>query len=212
MNFVLLNPVAKPFSFIAALLPLLSLGIGAVLDSLGVNPAEVLLRDTGNWTLRFLCLTLAVSPLRQWTGWHALARFRRMLGLYAAFYGLIHLSLYAWLERNWQWGEIGYDIATRRFIFLGLLGVVLMLPLALTSRDRVIKAMGAARWKRLHKLTYVVAVLGLLHWLRIEEHRSLREWFVYAAIVTAFMLWRLRRLLLVRRAREKAGSGLNTVR
>jgi methionine sulfoxide reductase heme-binding subunit len=213
MNTLLLHRFAKPLLFVCALLPLLVLAVGAWLGLLGSNPAEVLLQDTGNWTMRFLCLTLAVSPLRQWTDWHALARYRRMLGLYAAFYGLVHLCLYAWLEKGWQFGAMGHDIATRRFILMGLLGVVLMLPLALTSHNRVIKAMGAVRWKRLHKLTYLVTVLGLLHWLRIQEHRSLREWFVYAAIVTVFMLWRLRRLQLVRRARAAqpmpaAGAGL----
>nr|WP_259372015.1 protein-methionine-sulfoxide reductase heme-binding subunit MsrQ [Caldimonas mangrovi] len=193
---MLLHPAAKPLVFLACLLPFASLFYGAVADTLGANPAEALIRSLGDWTLRLLCLTLAVTPLRTWTGWHALARFRRMLGLYAFFYGLLHLLAYAWFDMGFYLDDIARDIAKRPFILVGFAALVLMSPLAATSFNRAIKAFGAARWQRLHRLVYAVACLGLLHffWMRSGKN-DFAEVAVYAAVLGVLLGWRLMRRL-----------------
>ncbi|MCM5680811.1 sulfoxide reductase heme-binding subunit YedZ [Schlegelella sp. S2-27] len=196
MKALLLHPAAKPLVFLACLLPFASLFYGAVADTLGANPAEALIRSLGDWTLRLLCLTLAVTPLRTWTGWHALARFRRMLGLYAFFYGLLHLLAYAWFDMGFYLDDIARDIAKRPFILVGFAALVLMSPLAATSFNRAIKAFGAARWQRLHRLVYAVACLGLLHffWMRSGKN-DFAEVAVYAAVLGVLLGWRLMRRL-----------------
>ena len=193
---VLLHPGAKPVVFALCLLPFAGLFHGAWTDTLGANPAESLIRSLGDWTLRFLCLTLAVTPLRTWTGWHALARFRRMLGLYAFFYGLLHLLAYAWFDMGFYVDEIVRDIAKRPFILVGFAAMVLMLPLAATSFNRAIKALGAARWQRLHRLVYAVAGLGLLHffWMRAGKN-DFAEVAVYATVLGVLLGWRMKRWL-----------------
>nr|WP_316643294.1 protein-methionine-sulfoxide reductase heme-binding subunit MsrQ [uncultured Roseateles sp.] len=192
MKKLLLHPAAKPLLFALALLPLASLAYGVVFDTLGANPAEALIRGLGDWTLRLLCLTLAITPLRQWTGQHGLARFRRMLGLFSFFYGCMHLLSYAWLDMGLEFGDIAHDIAKRPFILVGFTALMLMLPLALTSFNRAIKAMGAKRWQLLHRLVYAVVLLGLLHffWMRAGKH-NFAEVGVYAAIVAVLLGWRL---------------------
>lgn len=200
MNTLLLHPAAKPLVFVLSLLPFGLLAWGAVAGTLGANPAEHLIRSTGDWTLRFLCLTLAVTPLRTVTGWHALARWRRMLGLYAFFYGSWHLLCYAWLDMGLVVGDIAHDIAKRPFILVGFSALVLMTPLAATSFNRAIRWLGAARWQRLHRLVYVIAPLGLLHfyWMRAAKH-NFTEWSVYVVIVAILLGWRLMRRLRTRR-------------
>ena len=202
----LLHPAAKPAVFVFCLLPFVSLFYGAWANTLGANPAEALIRSLGEWTLRFLCLTLAVTPLRTWTGWHALARFRRMLGLYAFFYGLLHLLAYAWFDMGFYFDEIAADIAKRPFILVGFAAMVLMLPLAATSFNRAIKALGAARWQRLHRLVYAVAGLGLLHffWMRAGKN-DFAEVAVYAVILGSLLGWRaMRRLRSHRQGLQRA--------
>jgi len=196
MKKLLLHPAAKPVLFVLCALPFAWLFYGALSDSLGANPAEALIRRSGDWTLRFLCLTLAVTPLRQWTGLHALARFRRMLGLTTFFYGCAHLLCYSWLDQGFELEVIARDIAKRPFILVGFTALLLMLPLALTSFNRAIKALGAARWQALHKLVYATALLGLLHffWMRAAKH-NFAEWSVYAAILGVLLGWRLLRAL-----------------
>lgn len=187
-----MHRLAKPVLFLLALLPLALLAWGAFNNGLGANPAEALIRRTGDWTLRFLCLTLAVTPLRQWTGWHALARLRRMLGLYAFFYGTLHFLAFAWLDQGLDLDAILRDIAKRPFILVGTAALLLMLPLAATSFNRAIKALGAARWQALHKAVYAVALLGLLHffWMRAAKH-NFAEWSVYAAVLAVLLGWRV---------------------
>ncbi len=189
---VLLRPVAKVLLFVLCLLPLAWLVYGAFADALGANPAEALIRSTGDWTLRFLCITLAVTPLRQITKQPALARFRRMLGLFAFFYGCLHFLCYGWLDMGFVWSDIVRDIAKRPFILVGSSALLLMSPLALTSFNRAIKALGAPRWQRLHRLVYAVVLLGLLHffWMRSAKH-NYAEVAVYAAVITALLGWRL---------------------
>lgn len=196
MKNLLLHRAAKPLLFAAALVPLAHLVWGAIADTLGANPAEALIRSTGDWTLRFLCLTLAVTPLRVWTGTPALARFRRMLGLFTFFYGVMHLLCYAWLDQGFAVDEIARDIAKRPFILVGFTALVLMSPLAATSFNRAIKALGAARWQALHRAVYAVALLGLLHffWMRAGKN-DFAEWSVYAAVLAVLLGWRLVRRL-----------------
>lgn len=188
---LLLHPAAKPVLFALALLPLAWLATRVLQGSLGPNPAETLIRSLGDWTLRMLCLTLAVTPLRQWTGWAALARFRRMLGLFAAFYASLHFCAYAVFDMGLVWSDIVRDVAKRPFILVGTLALLLMLPLAATSFNRAIRALGAARWQRLHRLVYAIALLAILHffWMRAGKN-DFAEVYLYAAIIGLLLGWR----------------------
>jgi sulfoxide reductase heme-binding subunit YedZ len=192
VNKLLLKPAAKPLLFALCLLPLAWLVYGAFADTLGPNPAEALIRSSGDWTLRFLCLTLAVTPLREWTKWSALARLRRMLGLYTFFYATLHFLCFAWLDMGFDVDAIVKDIGKRPFILVGTAALLLMAPLAATSFNRAIRALGAARWQALHRLVYAVALLGILHffWMRAAKH-DFAEWSVYATIVAVLLGWRL---------------------
>ena len=193
---VLLHPAAKPTLFALALVPFVGLVVGVLQQTLGPNPAETLIRSLGDWTLRFLCLTLAITPLRQWTDWVALARYRRLLGVFAAFYAALHFTAYAVFDMGLDINEIVRDVAKRPFILVGTLAFLLMLPLAATSFNRAVRALGAARWKRLHRLVYAIAVLAILHffWMRAGK-RDFAEVFVYAAILGVLLGWRLYRVL-----------------
>ncbi len=192
MNRLLLHPATRPLLFTAALWPLAWLSWGAWADTLGANPAEALIRGLGDWTLRFLCLTLAVTPLRQLTGWHALARLRRMLGLFTFFYGGLHFMAYAWLDMGLALDDIGKDIVKRPFILVGSAALLLMLPLAATSFNGAIRRLGAKRWQALHRAVYAVALLALLHffWMRAGK-LDFGEVAVYASIVAVLLGWRL---------------------
>jgi sulfoxide reductase heme-binding subunit YedZ len=204
---VLLHPLAKPLLFALALLPFAWLAYGAFTNNLGANPAEHLIRATGDWTLRFLCITLAVTPVRVITGTPALARFRRMLGLFVYFYGVLHLLSYSWFDMGFDVGEIAKDIAKRPFILVGFTGFLLLTPLAATSFNRAVKALGAKRWQTLHKLVYVIAGLGILHffWMRSGKN-DFAEVAVYAAILAALLGWRLAQFAARKRA-ARAASG-----
>ena len=192
MNKLLSHPAVKPLLFVLALGPFAYLLHGALTDGLGANPAEALTRGTGDWTLRFVCLTLAVTPLRQLSGWTAVARWRRMLGLYAFFYGVLHFLCYAWLDMGFDVAQIVRDIPKRPFVLVGTLALLLMLPLAATSFNRAVKALGAARWRRLHRLVYVIGPLAVLHffWMRSAKH-NFGEVAVYAAIIALLLGWRV---------------------
>ena len=192
MNKLLLHPATKPLLFVLALGPFAWYLSGALADTLGPNPAEALLRGTGDWVLRFLCLTLLVTPLRTLTGWHALARLRRMLGLYAFFYGVVHFLCFAWLDMGFDVAAILKDIPKRPFVLVGTAALLLMLPLAATSFNRAIKALGAKRWQALHRAVYAVVLLGLLHffWMRSAKNHF-GEPMLYAAIVALLLGWRL---------------------
>ena len=184
--------LAKPALFAASLVPLGYFVWAAFADSLGANPAEALIRGTGDWTLRFLCLTLAVTPLRRLTGQPQLLRFRRMLGLFTFLYGAVHLLCYGALDMAFGFGEIARDIAKRPFILAGFTALMLMVPLAATSFNRAIRALGAGRWQKLHRLVYAVAAVALVHfwWMRAGKN-DFAEPLVYIAIVGALLAWRV---------------------
>jgi methionine sulfoxide reductase heme-binding subunit len=197
----LLHPAAKPLVFTLSLLPVAWLFYGAISDNLGANPAEYLSRSTGDWTLRFLCMTSAVTPLRVMTSTPALARFRRMLGLFVYFYVVLHLLAFSWFDMGFDVGEITRDIAKRPFILVGFSAFVLLTPLAATSFNRAVKALGAKRWQALHKLVYAIGVLAILHffWMRAGKN-DFAEVAVYAAIIATLLGWRL-----ANRLKPKAG-------
>jgi len=194
-----LHPAAKPLLFAVCLLPLAWLLYAAFADALGANPAEALIRKTGDWTLRFLCITLAVTPLRVMTNQPALARFRRMLGLFAFFYVVMHFLAYSWLDMGFDLEAITKDIPKRPFALVGFLAFVLMVPLAATSFNRAIKALGAKRWQTLHKLVYGIVLLGLLHffWMKAAKN-NFGEVAIYAVVIAVLLGWRV-----VRRVRGK---------
>lgn len=196
MRPLLMHPLAKPVVFVASLLPFAWLLYGAFTNNLGANPAEYLIRSTGDWTLRFLCITLAVTPLRVVTGTPPLARFRRMLGLFVYFYVVLHLLSYSWFDMGFDVGDIIKDIIKRPFILVGFAAFLLLTPLAATSFNRAIKALGAKRWQTLHKLVYVIAGLGILHffWMRSGKN-DYAEVAIYAAILAVLLGWRFVRHL-----------------
>ena len=200
----LLHPAAKPLLFVLSLLPFAWLLYGAFTDNLGANPAEYLSRATGDWTLRFLCLTLAVTPLRVIAGWPTLQRFRRMLGLFTYFYVVLHFLSYSWFDQGFDYGEIAKDIAKRPFILVGFASFLLLTPLAATSFNRAVKAMGAKRWQALHRLVYAIPFLVILHffWMRAGKN-DFAEVAVYAAILATLLGWRLRE-----RWKKRRGAGV----
>jgi len=197
----------KAIVFLAALVPVARLA-GALLfdpEALGANPAEFITRTTGDWTLRFLLLTLVVTPLRKLLGWHWLAGFRRMLGLYAFFYGLVHLSSYVSFDHVFELAEILKDILKRPFITVGFTALVLLLPLAVTSTDRMVRRLGAKRWLALHRLVYVIAPLGVLHfWWMVKA--DLTEPAIYAAILALLLGYRVAAKLKDARKRTARGG------
>lgn len=201
----LLSPWAKVFMFVLAAAPVAWLVFAAATDRLGANPAEALLRGTGDWTLRLLCATLAVTPLRQLAGLAALARFRRMLGLFTFFYALLHALAWAGFDQGFDAADMLRDVAKRPFILMGFTAFVLLVPLAATSFNRAIRALGVARWQALHRLVYAVAVLAVLHffWMRAGKN-DFAEVAVYAAVLA--LLLGARGLRWLRNLKKTAGK------
>jgi sulfoxide reductase heme-binding subunit YedZ len=157
--------ILKPVVFLACLVPIEWLVFDTLTGGLSANPLEDIRNRTGIWTLRFLMITLAVTPLRRISGWSSLIRFRRMVGLFGFFYGFIHLVTYIWLDEYFAWGEILKDMFLKRpFIMAGYISFFLMLPLALTSTRKWITRLGGSRWQMLHRLIYLSAVAGALHY------------------------------------------------
>ncbi len=187
----LLRPWAKPLAFALCLAPLAWLVFGAAADRLGANPAEALIRALGDWTLRMLCLTLAVTPARLAFGLAPLARYRRMLGLFTFFYALMHLLAYAVFDMGLDAGEIARDVAKRPFILVGMGAFALLLVLAATSFNRAMRWLGGKRWQRLHRAVYAVAALAILHfwWMRAGKNNFAEVW-VYGAILALLLLAR----------------------
>ncbi|HEU0199490.1 MAG TPA: protein-methionine-sulfoxide reductase heme-binding subunit MsrQ, partial [Burkholderiaceae bacterium] len=150
--------------FVLALLPLARLFYLGFTDGLSANPIEFVIRSLGTWALVLLIVTLSVTPLRQATGWAWLARLRRMLGLFTFFYALLHFSAYFWLDQSFDFAAIWKDIVKRPYITVGFLAFVLLIPLAVTSTNAMVKRLGGRNWQRLHRLVYVIAAAGALHY------------------------------------------------
>jgi sulfoxide reductase heme-binding subunit YedZ len=196
VNNLLLHPLARPLVFVLSLMPFLWLFLQAATDGLGANPQEALIRSTGDWALRFMCITLAVTPLRVMAGWSAVARWRRMLGLFAFFYASVHLLSYAVFDMGLDAAEMVQDIVKRPSILVGTLTFLLLLPLAATSLNRAVRWLGARRWQRLHRLVYGAALTMLLHFFWMRAGKSdFAEVAVYAALVAFLLGWRAWRAL-----------------
>ncbi|WP_116138047.1 protein-methionine-sulfoxide reductase heme-binding subunit MsrQ [Trinickia diaoshuihuensis] len=182
---------AKIAVFIAALYPLARIVFFGLTDRLGANPIEFITRSSGLWTLVFLCITLAVTPVRRLTGINALLRFRRMLGLYAFFYAVLHLTTYVWFDKWFDVADMLKDIGKRPFITVGFLAFVLLIPLAATSPRAAARKLGR-RWQTLHRAIYPIAVLAILHfwWMRAGKHDLILP-KTYGAIVLILLGWRL---------------------
>ena len=185
----------------AGLLPLAWLVMQTLQDQLGANPAETLIRATGDWTLRGLCLTLAITPLRVLLGWPELLRFRRLLGLLTFGWASLHLLGYTGFDMGFEWADIAHDIPKRPFVLVGALAFALLLPLAATSWNGAIRRMGAHRWQALHRSVYAVAVLAILHfwWMRAGK-RNFNEVWVYGLILAGLLGWRVWRRMHRQRA------------
>lgn len=194
VNQWLLKPWAKPLCWLVCAVPAVALLVGAATGQLGANPAEKLIRETGEWALRWLWLTLAISPLRELAALPALLRYRRALGVSAFGYALLHFLAYAWLDKGLVIDDIVRDVLKRNFILVGVLGLLLMTPLALTSFNAAIRKLGGRRWQMLHKLVYAVALLGLLHfyWKKSAKN-DVGEVMVYAVILAVLLGWRAMR-------------------
>ncbi|MDT8452181.1 MAG: protein-methionine-sulfoxide reductase heme-binding subunit MsrQ [Gammaproteobacteria bacterium] len=180
--------VIKPAVFIACLLPLVMLIVGLINDTLGANPVEAMTHETGEWTLRFLLITLLVTPARQILKLTWLIKFRRMLGLFAFFYATLHFITYIWFEQYFDWAEIVKDIIERPFITVGFAAFVMLIPLALTSNKMMMRRL-KKNWVKLHKLIYVIAVLGVLHFIWLVKADYLQP-FIYSAILLVLLSYR----------------------
>lgn len=176
--------------FLLGCYPLLRLIFLGLSDGLGTNPVEFITHSTGTWTLVGLMLTLTVTPLRQLTGWHSLIRVRRMLGLFSFFYACLHFITYIWLDQFFDVAAMLKDVYKRPFITVGFTAFVLLIPLALTSSNGMIRRLGAKRWQMLHRLVYVIAILGVLHYAWLVK-KDLTQPLIYAGILTVLLGWRI---------------------
>jgi sulfoxide reductase heme-binding subunit YedZ len=183
--------VVKPFVFLLCLVPFGLLVWGALTANLGANPVERITHTTGDWILRFLLITLSITPLRVLTGWNWLIRFRRMMGLFAFFYGILHLTIYCLSIQAFNWAAIAKDITERPYITVGFLSFVLMIPLAITSTKKWITRLGGKRWQQLHRLIYVSAIGGVLHylWLVKLDITNPVRYGIVLAVLLLFRVW-----------------------
>ena len=184
------NRLFKGSLFTIFLMPLVFLLLGFFNEQLGANPIEVLTRDTGQWALRFLLISLSISPLRLLFGWHFLAPIRRMVGLYCFFYASVHMLLYIWLDQFFNLGDIIDDIIERPFITVGVISFLALIPLAVTSNDKMKKRLGSERWKRLHSLVYFIGMGGALHFFMLVK-KDITEPLIYIAILVILLGIRL---------------------
>jgi sulfoxide reductase heme-binding subunit YedZ len=196
--------IVKAAIFIACLLPLTRLALGVWQDALGANPIEFVIRSLGTWGLSFLLITLGVTPLRKLSGWAWLARLRRMLGLFAFFYVLLHFLAYVWVDQFFDWTAIAKDILKRPFITVGMSAFVLLLPLAATSTNAMVRRLGGRRWQNLHRSVYVIAIFAVTHyWWMVKL--DTRQPAIYAAVLAALLairlLWRYQEM-----RRQRAGA------
>ena len=185
-----LNQISiKRFIFILSLWPILSIGINTFQNNLGANPVEFIERHFGKWALIFLCLTLSMTPLRKITHINQWILYRRMLGLFTFFYASIHLLCYIGLDYQFAWVDIKNDIIKHRYVLVGFLGWLLLLPLAITSSDNMMRKL-KSNWKKIHRLIYLIAILGVLHFVWLVK-KDVTEPLIYAAIILVLFLLRL---------------------
>ncbi|HTD03207.1 protein-methionine-sulfoxide reductase heme-binding subunit MsrQ [Undibacterium sp.] len=184
--------ILKSIVFALALLPFARLVAFLLLDKLGANPIEFITRNTGDWTLYFLCITLTVTPLRKLSKWNWLIKLRRMLGLYAFFYASLHFTTFFWFDHFFDVQEMWRDVVKRPFITVGFTAYVLLVPLAVTSTNGMVRRLGGKRWLWIHRLVYVIAPLGILHyfWMKAGKH-DFAQPFLFGAIVALLLLLRL---------------------
>ena len=192
------NPGAAQFKlikaalFAAALLPFLRLVLFTATDRLGANPIEFITRNTGDWTLYFLCLVLAVTPLRRISKWNWLIKLRRMLGLFMFFYASLHFTTFLWFDHFFDVSEMLKDVVKRPFITVGFSAFVLLIPLAVTSTNGMVKRLGGKRWQWLHRTIYLIAPLGILHfwWMKAGKH-DFAEPILFGSIIAMLLLLRV---------------------
>lgn len=173
-----------------SLVPLAWLLADGFTDRLGANPVETIRLYTGDWTLRFLLVTLAVTPLRRLTGWNTVLRLRRMLGLFAFFYAVLHFVSYVWLDQFFMFDLIIEDVFDRPYITIGVASFLLLIPLALTSANAMIRRLGARRWQRLHRLVYVAAAGGVIHFLWLVKS-DVSQPVIYGAVLSMLLGYRV---------------------
>ena len=176
--------------FSACLIPLAMLAWDTITDQLGANPIEAITRQTGTWTLRFLLISLAVTPARRLAGWNSVIRFRRMLGLFAFFYASLHFLTYIWLDQFFVVEDIAKDVIERPFITVGFLGFAMLIPLAVTSTAKMIKRLGGKRWQLLHRLVYASAVAGVMHYLWLVK-ADVQLPLIYGSLLAVLLGYRL---------------------
>jgi len=184
--------VLKGVLFALSLLPFLRLTVFAFTDRLGANPIEFITRNTGDWTLYFLCITLTITPLRRFTGWNWLIRLRRLFGLFAFFYVALHFTTFLWFDHFFDVTEMWQDVLKRPFITVGFIAFVLLIPLAVTSTNGMVRRLGGKRWQWLHRLIYVIVPLGILHfwWMKAGKN-LLAQPILFATIVSILLLLRM---------------------
>lgn len=184
--------IIKITVFVLALLPFFRLALFTVTDRLGANPIEFITRNTGDWTLYFLCMTLAVTPLRRLSKWNWLIRMRRMLGLFVFFYAALHFTTFLWFDHFFDIGEMLKDVIKRPFITVGFAAFLLLISLAVTSTNGMVKRLGGKRWQWLHRLIYLIAPLGILHywWMKAGKH-DFEQPIIFGVIVSALLLMRV---------------------
>ena len=181
---------AKVAVFLLCLVPVAWLVIAALTDNLSANPIKDITEETGIWTLRFLLITLCVTPFRKLTGWNGVIKYRRMLGLFAFFYGFLHFLTYAWLDQFFSIPDIVQDVYKRPFITAGFSGFVVMIPLAITSTKKWIARLGGKQWQLLHRLTYVSAIAGVAHYLWLVKADTQRP-LVYGFLLSVLLAFRI---------------------
>ncbi|RZI44913.1 sulfoxide reductase heme-binding subunit YedZ [Herbaspirillum sp. HC18] len=184
--------LVKAALFTVSLLPFARLVLFAFTDRLGANPIEFITRSTGDWTLYFLCLTLCVTPLRRITGWNWLIRLRRMLGLFAFFYVALHFTTFLWFDHFFDIDEMLKDVVKRPFITVGFTAFLLLVPLAVTSTNGMVKRLGGKRWQSLHRTIYLIAPLAILHfwWMKAGKH-DFEQPILFGSIVALLLFVRL---------------------
>jgi len=190
MHALLNSKWSKPAVFLLCIVPVGLLGWRALHGDLTANPIEFITHATGDWTLRFLIITLCVTPLRKTFGLPELIRFRRMLGLFAFFYACLHLTTYIWLDKFFDLSEMWKDVVKRKYITVGFTAFVLLVPLAVTSTAGMIRRLGGKRWQMLHRLIYGSAALGVIHYYWLVKSAVIKP-LTYGAIVAVLLMWRI---------------------